>query len=349
MLMKMSMTAIAAVITSTSKDKDKNYRYKRGRAEKLTSKQIKRAAASQLRQNFEGISMAVLNQFALITFMLLIEALIYITSELSDIDYRPLQLSYYRESRVRIFTMCGRMLGYLFLNSVLVYIQRRRFINTGEDGGVVERYIAMHPKRIMLPGVKLSIQLFFYKILVLSPISVGIYGVLHFSSKEVVSSISLFGMVCFMLSIGFSIVWLGVCIHYFMSLSLVPFISQLNPRANFFRRVRPFGKADGVEAHEARLFLHIMAAVAAAGGADISFDIHLPVLLSGARYTCAGDHGRLLAGQAACYGSAVAEKSLLNFMLFYGRMAICSVAMRFLFGDIDCWGYYFCSFKGVRP
>ena len=152
MLMKMSMTAIAAVITSTSKDKDKNYRYKRGRAEKLTSKQIKRAAASQLRQNFEGISMAVLNQFALITFMLLIEALIYITSELSDVDYRPLELSYYRESRVRIFTMCGRMLGYLFLNSVLVYIQRRRFINTGEDGGVVERYIAMHPKRIMLPG-----------------------------------------------------------------------------------------------------------------------------------------------------------------------------------------------------
>ena len=200
----------------------------------MTSKQIKRAAASQLRQNFEGISMAVLNQFALITFMLMIEALIYITSELSDIDYRPLQISYYRESRVRIFTMCGRMLGYLFLNSVLVYIQRRRFINTGEDGGVVERYIAMHPKRIMLPGVKLSIQLLFYKILVLSPMLIGIYGVLHFSSKEVVSSISLFGMVCFMLSIGFSIVWLGVCIHYFMSLSLVPFISQLNPRANFF-------------------------------------------------------------------------------------------------------------------
>lgn len=200
----------------------------------MNSKEIKRAAAAQLRQNPDGISSAVLNQFALITFMLLIEALIYITSELSDIDYRPLQLSYYRESRVRLLMFGGRMLAYMFLNSILVYVQRRRFISTGDDGGVVERYIAMHPKRIILPGVKLSIQLFFYKILVLSPISVGIYGVLHFSSKEVVTSIDLFGMVCFMLSIGFSIVWLGVCIHYFMSLSLVPFISQLNPRANFF-------------------------------------------------------------------------------------------------------------------
>lgn len=203
-------------------------------ANNLTNKQIKTEALKRIKQNPERMITPTLYAFSTFIFILLTEALIYVSARLSDIDYRPADIDYYRGSANGICFLAVRVFFYYILASSNMYFIRRSFIGTGDPNRLIERYILGHKRRILLPCVKRSVSLVLYKLLVLSPISVGIYGIYYFGRIQNMSEISLFGLMCFMLSVGFTIVWTGVCIHYFMSLSLVKYISELNPRANFF-------------------------------------------------------------------------------------------------------------------
>lgn len=203
-------------------------------ANNLTNRQIKREALSRIKQNPERMIIPTLYAFTTFIFILLIEALIYASAHLAGIDYRPVDSDYYRGSVYRIGLPILRLFVYHVIVSSNMYFIRRSFIGSGDPGRLIEHYISGHIRRILLPCIIRSVTLILYKLLVLSPISVGIYGIYYFGRIQNMREINLFGLMCFMLSVGFTIVWLGVCIHYFMSLSLVKYISELNPRANFF-------------------------------------------------------------------------------------------------------------------
>ena len=102
----------------------------------------------------------------------------------------------------------------------------------GQDS--TDRYTSGHWRKLLLPSVKCSFMMLAYKALVASPLALGVYGVYYFHGLSTRGEIRLAEMVGFMLSIGFTIVWLGELVHYYISLSLVKYIIQINPRANFF-------------------------------------------------------------------------------------------------------------------
>lgn len=200
----------------------------------MTNKEIIRETFFRIRQNPGGAVLSALYMFALLSFIILTESLIYVSAKLLNIDYSFFSIDYYKGSFFRILFLSVRIFLYFCLCSAQMFIARRSYIDLEDRERHIEKYISGHIRRIMFPVIKRSLQLFLYKLLVLSPLSVGIYGIMYFWRGENMNEINLFGLVCFMLSVGFSIVWLGVCIHYFMSLSLVKYIVELNPRADFF-------------------------------------------------------------------------------------------------------------------
>jgi hypothetical protein len=177
---------------------------------------------------------AVINFFAVAVFILLAEALIYVSADIMEINYSIFDIGFYRGYPKRIAFLLLRLLVYYLVGSVQMFIVRRTFIDYGDSDWIVERYGLAHLNRVFVPAVKCSLKMLCYKILVLSPITVGIYGISYFTSQSNMNELNLFALVCFMLSISFTLVWLGVCVHYFISLSLVKYINVLNPRANFF-------------------------------------------------------------------------------------------------------------------
>lgn len=200
----------------------------------MTNKEIKREAVGRIKRDPERVMGGTLNMFSLIVIIVLIETLIWSAYRLISGEYHLTDLDYYRESKFRLIFPAVRYFIYFTACSAQMFLIRRSFIDFEDGGRLIERYISGHIRKVVIPGIKRSIQLTAYKLLVLSPITVGIYGVRYFMNGEHSDEINLFGLMCFMLSIGFTIVWAGVCAHYFMSLSLVKYIGELNPRANFF-------------------------------------------------------------------------------------------------------------------
>jgi hypothetical protein len=200
----------------------------------MTNKELHAKAFSRLRRNADTTVITSFYIFMLPIFVLLVEGLIYVSARLLNREYSIVSLDYYQQSPKRLWFLIARLFVYFVLLSPQMYLIRRYFISLDSSDLTVQQYISKHMKKILLPGLKCSLKLLGLKLLVLSPIMVGIYGIYYFRQRGSTGDITIFGMLCFMLSIGFTIVWAGVTAHYYLSLSLVKYISELNPRADFF-------------------------------------------------------------------------------------------------------------------
>ncbi|MGN0633394.1 MAG: hypothetical protein ACI4JW_05950 [Oscillospiraceae bacterium] len=200
----------------------------------MTNNEIKKRAFALLKENPEtlvSISLSMLSVYAII---ILIESFIFLSARLLGFDYHIFSLSYYSGSWIRCGFLALRLIFYYIMIFSQTYSFRRYLICVTEGKPSVVNYISGHKRKILLPVIKNMLALAGLKILVISPVSVGIYGIVHYYREGMVGEISLPGLVIFMLSIGFTLVWSGVCAHYFLSLSLVKYICEIDPRANFF-------------------------------------------------------------------------------------------------------------------
>lgn len=200
----------------------------------MDNNQIRRQAVLTLRNNYVEMIVSSFYIFTILLVALLIEWLIFYVMQIFGNEYQPLNVNFYLKNPNCAILLAVRLLIYYIVLTARLFSVRRNFIDISGGSQTVKRYMTTHFSRVVRPGVMSALKLFAYKLLVLSPVSVGIYGIMYYYRLSGESDISMFGLVCFMLSIGFSIVWTGVCIHYFISLSLVRYITELNPRANFF-------------------------------------------------------------------------------------------------------------------
>ncbi len=200
----------------------------------MSNKEIKRRAIAVIKGNVAPAAVSILSIMLVFVLIVLIESFTYIIARLSGINYQPFEISFYRNSHAALIFLAVRILLYYIAFAAASYVARRTFINFTDSNEGTERFSASHLRKTMLPAVKCSLCLTGLKLLVLSPISVGLYGMYYFVMQSRVGDITIFGMVLFMLSLGFSIVWFCVCLHYYVSLSMVNYIVALNPRTNFF-------------------------------------------------------------------------------------------------------------------
>ena len=203
----------------------------------MSSKEIRRLA---LRKIIDGSDTAVISTlyfFTTVLFISLSEMLLYIILRMSGFEnYRPLDPRYYMESRFALVMLIIRYFLYLMVFSGLMFVISRSFITfTAENNsGGVNKFLSGHIKRLLIPSLRNNTYLLLIKILAASPLAVSIYGIVHYFQLGARGDVGLFGLLCFMVSIGFTAVWIGVIARYYLSLFLVPYIIDLNPRANLF-------------------------------------------------------------------------------------------------------------------
>lgn len=198
----------------------------------MNFRKIKKLASEDLKNNSDIALISTLYFFSALILVALIESAVYIIARMFDADgYKPFDLRFYRGSPpALVFLLLRLALYYLMFSSLSHYI-RRSFIDIHSEGrGLIKE----HMFRFLIHCVKFNIKLTTYKLLVASPLAVGIYGIVHFAEKSLRDEIDTMGSLYFMLSMGFTIVWIGELVHYYLSLGLVKYIIELNPRSNFF-------------------------------------------------------------------------------------------------------------------
>lgn len=200
----------------------------------MTDKEIRQLARERLTENSDIVIISIIYFFSTIALIYFFETFITAVIRLfADSDYQLYKSLFDGVSFSEIMMLILRITMYYLMVTLIRNILLRYFINMNE-GCEAERFISVHWSRLLNPCLRGSFKLLLYKTLVTLPLFFGIYGINYFRNKGLSSQLTLLDLVCFMLCIGFSIVWVGELIHYFISLSLVQYIIAINPRANFF-------------------------------------------------------------------------------------------------------------------
>ena len=200
-----------------------------------TNREIRREAAEKLAAGSDVAAVGTIFFFAALAMMMLLETVIYFAAKLLGMTkYEPLDPELYTSMSTGAILLLTRLVIYYILLTAVSYMIRRYFINIAQGTQQVVKYMSRHMRRLFLPSMVCGIKLMVYKLMLCFPLAIGVYGIDHYYSKGMTGNIKMTGLMMFMLCIGFSLVWLGELVHYFISLSLVKYIIELNPRANFF-------------------------------------------------------------------------------------------------------------------
>lgn len=206
----------------------------------MSGREIRKLA---LRKIIDGSDMAIISTlyfFTAILFVTLTEMLIYILLKMTGFDdYHPLDPHYYMESKLALVMLILRYFLYLSMFSALMFLVCRSYItftadNPEHSSGGVNKFLSGHIRRLLVPSLRSNACLMLIKVLVALPLTVSIYGIVHYFQLGARGGVGIFGLFCFMISIGFTLVWTGMILRYYLSLFLVPYIIDLNPRANLF-------------------------------------------------------------------------------------------------------------------
>ena len=200
----------------------------------MTDKEIRKLTIARLMENTDIVSLSVVYYFSAVVLVALIEGAFTLLVRLVT-DRRFMAFGFIRGLGMgtNLLLLVVRLVIYFIMLTLISSGLTRYYINMNDsaDSG---RFVSMHWGRLLSPCLKGSLKLLFYKLLVASPLLLGVYGVLYFRNKGRSVELTILDLMCFMLCIGFTLVWTGEIVHYFTSLSLVKYIIAINPRADFF-------------------------------------------------------------------------------------------------------------------
>jgi hypothetical protein len=113
---------------------------------------------------------------------------------------------------------------------------RRLYLDIANDRDitVIRKYINEHFGLFYRDSLRFGFVYNTIKITVAVPAFIGAYGIYHWGGILRSETVSSWGLVWFTLSLMFTVAWVWVTAHYYISLSLAPYFAALNPRANAF-------------------------------------------------------------------------------------------------------------------
>ena len=201
----------------------------------MSNRELKKKAYSRLNGRWGTVSALMMFKLAFILAFVAAELLLYEILRKMDIQY-SLYPSYMFGTNLGRFMVCVRILMICLLFMPEFYVLHRIMtdIYLGRNFIETRRYIQLNVRRLLPKIVGGTLLPLFLRILVLSPLGLGIYSIYYWGWVRSGERLTTLGLFIFMISIGFTIVWAGVFIHYSISLKLTKFILALNPRANVF-------------------------------------------------------------------------------------------------------------------
>lgn len=201
----------------------------------MSLKEIKSLAKKRIRANGGNCVSLMAFLLAVILFLMMCELSLYLV-------FRQLGWGYFftfegirSRANVQIFWAVNLAAAITALTNEMSLI-RRLFLDLSNNGNYVatRQYMTAHSFTYFRKTVFSSFILNFIRLFSAVPLAVGIYGVYYWGWVCKLSELTSAGLLSFMLCLGFSCVWLGVMIHYWISLALTPYIMALNPRTNIF-------------------------------------------------------------------------------------------------------------------
>lgn len=164
-----------------------------------------------------------------------VEMLVYLTAKKAGSSYSFSFDAMINTGLGRLMTAV-RAAFFFMLFLPMIFIIRRCYadISQGCDLAPTKRYIRANLGRLYPRALATSCTLFMLKFFMAVPIGLGAYQIYYWGWVCKLDTLTSAGLFCFMLSLGFTVVWIGVFMHYCISLSLANYIMILNPRANVF-------------------------------------------------------------------------------------------------------------------
>ncbi len=196
---------------------------------------MKETAISRLKGNWGNSLTLTVLLIAYVGIFILAEILIWVLTKHYNIEY-SYSFDYMFGSRLGRLITIAKSVVFFFVLMPEIYFVRRLYIDVsyGESFVTSRQYIMRNFKKIYSRGVVTSFVLAMLKFFAFVPLALGAYEVYYWGWVCKLDELTSWGLFAFMLSVGFTLVWIGVFIHYCISLSLTKYIMALNPRANIF-------------------------------------------------------------------------------------------------------------------
>lgn len=203
----------------------------------MTNKELRRAAFHKIEECSDGAAISTLYFFTSVILIFLAEQGLNIVFKMAGYkDYSIFSKEFYHAHTFAWVLLWVRVALYGLLFSTLLYLICRNFISFtySDKEDHTRRFLSGHIRRLIFPCVRNNINLFFIKLLTISPALVSAYFMVDIYRTGVNGDLAMWRLFCFMLATGFTLIWSALAVHYHMSLCLVPYIIELNPRASFF-------------------------------------------------------------------------------------------------------------------
>ena len=233
----------------------------------LSVKEIKNSARSALSGHIGNSLSITLQMFTNMCMVALWIFALYLVLDKLGLGY------YYDLTNIFKIPWVALMWGIqaLVILSFLTYqrhIVRRLFVDISMDKDCIatRQYIFAHTNEFIRISLRNSLILNFLKLVMLVPAVLSGTFIFRWSILSKTDELTSLGLFVFMISIGFTIIWLGIFVKYCASLSLAPYIMSLNPRTNIFDACDLSAKL--MEGHYGQYFSVLL-----------SFMIYVPLLL----------------------------------------------------------------------
>lgn len=201
----------------------------------MTIKELRITANDSMRRRWDNVFVLCLFETALFFALLTCDIIVRRLCTFFNIEYYVAPNKLF-DSPMSIFMLIIRTSLFFFALLPELFLIRRQYIDilAGRDSFETRRYIMyntrkIHPRATLSGFVPVMLRSF-----VAMPLIVGSYGIYQFGIRQQQGSLSTLSLFMFMISLGFTAVWLGVFVNYCISLFLVKYIMALNPRANIF-------------------------------------------------------------------------------------------------------------------
>lgn len=201
----------------------------------MTDREIKLEAKRRLKQNGAGAVVISFFSMCIPVFLLFCEVTVYLV--LRNVGWAWL---YYPQSLVTSHIARTYWIFKLILLMILLLpekaVLRRIFIDVVAKGDIFDsrQFIFTHSASFYMGSFYSAFIYNLVKFFMFLPAVIGSYGAYHWWRLCRVNDLTSPRLFLFMLSMGFTVIWLGIFVHYCISLSLTPYIMALNPRSNVF-------------------------------------------------------------------------------------------------------------------
>lgn len=201
----------------------------------MTNKEIKQLARKNIGQNMGNCISLTAFLFAVFVFLVLCEIALYLLFERIGWDYYFSYEGLKKHTSVKIFWFLCLIVVIPFA-AFEMWTIRRFFVDIARADSYVgsRQYINSHSYTYYAKMIFCSLIINSLKIFSAVPFAISAYSVYYWGWVCKLSELTSAGLLCFMFSLGLSVVTCGLMLHYWISLALAPYIMTLNPRTNIF-------------------------------------------------------------------------------------------------------------------